>query len=149
MHLRGVRSHSMKTRSVISRFIDIRFGIAGGVVMGLIVFFINYNITDDVGGSLTASLKQGIYTFFFGGVIMKLCEQIAIRMNPAFLAILLSMVIPSVVSLALTYGVHSLRGTPMPLESTVPTAIFVIPSTLVWGYISRKRARKQVPGEQT
>ena len=64
-------------------------------------------------------------------------------------AILLSIVIPSVVSLALTYGVHSLRGTPMPLESTVPTAIFVIPSTLVWGYISRKRARKQEPGEQT
>lgn len=125
-----------------SRFIDIRFGVAGGVVMGLIVFAVNYVSTGEWAGSLTAALKQGVYTFFFGGVIMKMCEVIAVRFNPAAMAVFLSMLVPSVVSLALTFGVHSLRGTPMPLESTIPTAIFVIPSTLVWGTISRRRSDK-------
>ena len=125
-----------------SRYIDIRFGVAGGLVMGLIVFLVNFTSTDDLAGSLTASLKQGVYTFFFGGIIMKLCERIAIRFSPAVLAVVLAMAIPSMLSLVLTFGVHSLQGTPMPLESTIPTAIFVIPSTLVWGYLSRKRMGK-------
>jgi len=123
----------------INKVIDLRIGFAGGIVMGIIVFVINYRHTGLVEGALTAALKQGIYTFFFGGLIMKLCESIAVRLDPAFLALALAMLIPSFLSLGLTYGVHSLKGTPMPLESTVPTAFFVIPSTLIWGIVKRKK----------
>jgi hypothetical protein len=121
-----------------SKFFDFKVGIAGGVVMGLVVFFINYFETDEVVGSLTAALKQGTYTFLFGGSIMKMCETIALKINPKWVAISLAMLIPSLVSLLLTYGLHSLKGTPLPFESTIPTAVFVFPSTFVWGYLKRK-----------
>lgn len=121
------------------RYFDARVGLAGGLVMGIVVFYINYRTTNDLSGSTTASLKQGIYTFFFGGLIMKLCTIIALRWNPAFLGIFFSMVIPSCIAVGLTYGVHSLRGTPLPMESTLPTLVFVFPSTLIWGWISRVR----------
>ena len=122
---------------------DFRIGFAGGLVMGIIVYLINYLGTDDATGAMTAALKQGIYTFFFGGIIMKLAERIALGVNPRLLALSLAMLIPSFISLALTFGVHSMKGTPKPIESTLPTAVFVIPSTLVWGYMKRKK--KEVP----
>lgn len=123
-------------------FFDFKIGLAGGLVMGIIVYLINYSGTGDFSGAFTAALKQGVYTFFFGGLIMKLCERLAVGINPKFMAIALAVVIPSFISLALTFGLHSMKGTPRPIESTVPTAIFVIPSTLVWGIMKRKR--KQV-----
>ncbi|MEZ5084610.1 MAG: hypothetical protein R2750_14390 [Bacteroidales bacterium] len=121
------------------KFFDYKIGLAGGLVMGIIVFIINYRMAGDVAGSFTAALKQGVYTFFFGGTIMRLCEIIAIKLNPAFWAVFLAMLIPSFISLVLTYGVHSLKGTPKPIESTIPTAIFVIPSTFIWGYLKRMK----------
>lgn len=123
------------------KLFDLKIGLAGGLVMGIVVYLINYYSTHEISGSLTAALKQGIYTFFFGGIIMKMCENIARRMNPRWLAILLAVVIPSFVSLALTFGLHSLKGTPKPVESTIPTAIFVIPSTLIWGIIKRRSVK--------
>jgi len=66
-------------------------------------------------------------------------ERIATEVSKRILALVLACVVPSMVSLTLTFGVHSLKGTPKPLASTIPTAIFVIPSTLIWGLMSRKR----------
>jgi hypothetical protein len=121
-----------------NKFFDFKIGLAGGLVMGIVIFCINYFETYNLTGSITASLKQGVYTFLFGGSIMKLCETIALKINNYYLAVMLAMVVPSAISLLLTYGVHSLKGTPLPLESTIPTAIFVIPSTLIWAAIKRK-----------
>ena len=120
-------------------FFDFKIGLAGGLVMGIIVFMINYTGTEGLAGAFTAALKQGVYTFFFGGLIMKLCERLAIGINPKLLAIALAVIIPSFISLALTFGLHSMKGTPRPIESTIPTAVFVIPSTLVWGFMKRKK----------
>lgn len=106
--------------------------------MGLVIYLVNYYSTYDVMGSTTAALKQGVYTFFFGGLIMKMSENIARKVNPRVLAVTLAMLIPSIVSLALTFGLHSMKGTPRPVESTIPTAIFVIPSTLIWGIMKSK-----------
>lgn len=131
------------TREVYN-FFDYKIGLAGGLVMGIIIFIINYRLAGDINGSFTAAFKQGIYTFFFGGTIMKLCEIIAIKVGPAYWALFLAMLIPSFISLILTFGIHSLKGTPRPIESTIPTAIFVIPSTLIWGYIKRKRKFNRV-----
>lgn len=125
-----------------NKYFDFKVGLAGGLVMGIIVFFINYNAAHETVGALTAAIKQGIYTFFFGGSIMKLCEIIAIRISSKRLAIFLATLIPSFISLALTFGLHSLKGTPRPIESTIPTAVFVIPSTAVWAYLKRKKLDK-------
>ncbi len=121
-----------------SRYIDYKMGVLGVIVMASIVYSINYS-TDSLNGSITAALKQGTFTFFFGGIIMKGSERLAITITKRNLALIAACVIPSAVSLVLTFGLHSLKGTPKPFESTIPTAIFVIPSTAVWGYIKRKK----------
>lgn len=125
-----------------SKYFDFKIGFAGGIVMGIIVFFINYKATGEITGAITAALKQGIYTFFFGGSIMKICEIVAVRISNKNMALFLATLIPSFISLALTFGVHSLKGTPRPIESTIPTAVFIFPSTAVWGYLKRKNAGK-------
>jgi hypothetical protein len=122
----------------VRKFIDVKIAVSGAIVMGGIVFCINYSATHELTGSLTAALKQGTYTFFFGGILMKSCELLATGIQRRKLAILASVFIPSVFTLLLTYGMHSMKGTPKPFESTLPTLI-IIPATVVWGYISRKQ----------
>lgn len=120
-----------------SRYIDYKMGIAGSVVMGGLVFCINYFPTHNVWGSITAGAKQGAYTFVFGGILMKGCETIAKGINNKYLAIGMSVLIPSVITLTLTFIMHNLKGTPRPFESTLPTLI-IIPATAVWGYMKRR-----------
>ena len=144
------KENSGKSKSIANRivrfgrkYIDYRMGVAGAVVMAGIVFYINYQGTQNTFGATTAALKQGTYTFFFGGVIMRMSELIATGVINRRVALIAACIIPSLVSLSLTFGVHSLKGTPKPLESTIPTAIFVIPSTLVWGFIKRRKYNQQ------
>jgi len=139
-----------KPKSIVGRilkfgkkYIDYRMGVAGAVVMASIVFYINYHGSQNTLGATTAALKQGTYTFFFGGVIMRMSELIATGVIKRSSALIAACIIPSLVSLSLTFGVHSLKGTPKSLYSTIPTAIFVIPSTLVWGFIKRRKYDKK------
>lgn len=139
-----------KPKSIVGRilkfgkkYIDYRMGVAGAIVMAGIVFYINYHGTQDTWGASTAALKQGTYTFFFGGVIMRMSENIATGVIKRRSALIAACIIPSLVSVSLTFGLHSLKGTPKPLYSTIPTAIFVIPSTLVWGFIKRRKYDKK------
>jgi hypothetical protein len=120
------------------KFIDVKIAVSGAIVMGGIVFTINYSATHGLTGSLTAALKQGTYTFFFGGILMKSCELLATSILPRTLAILSSVIIPSVFTLLLTFVLHSMKGTPKPFESTLPTLI-IIPATAIWGFICRKK----------
>ena len=120
------------------RFIDYKMGFIGAAVMSVIVFVVNYYWTNELLGSTTAALKQGAYTALFGGIIMKSCEYIATRIQKQAVAIVAAIIIPSAISIGLTYGVHSMKGTPKPVESTIPTAILVIPSTAVWGFMKRR-----------
>ncbi|MEA3479161.1 MAG: hypothetical protein U9R60_13325 [Bacteroidota bacterium] len=126
-----------------SKYIDYKMAIAGAIVMAIIVFSVNYFKTSEMAGSLTAAIKQGVYTFFFGGFIMKTCERLSISIRKSFWAILLAIIIPSAIAITLTYIVHSLKGTPLPLESTIPTAILIIPATLWW---SLRKRRKVISG---
>ena len=129
-----LRQAAIKAR----KFIDVKIAVSGAIVMGVIVFSINYSATHELTGSLTAALKQGTYTFFFGGVLMKSCELFATGIQRRKLAILASVFIPSVFTLLLTYGMHSMKGTPKPFESTLPTLI-IVPATAIWGFFSRKK----------
>ena len=125
------------------KYIDFRMGLAGAVVMAIIVFIINF----DRGGWFWASiaaLKQGSYTFLFGGVIMRMSELLSVNIKAKTKALIAACVLPSILSLTLTFGMHSLKGTPKPVQSTIPTAIFVIPSTAVWGVINRRKKDKKL-----
>jgi hypothetical protein len=122
------------------RFVDYKMGFIGAGVMAVIVFGINYFGTDDLFGATTAALKQGSYTAIFGGFIMKSCEYLATSIKKRSVALAAAIIIPSLISIGLTFGVHSLKGTPKPVESTIPTALLVIPSTAVWGYMKLRRS---------
>jgi len=125
-----------KTAKSAQKFIDYKIGFAGAIVMGGIVLGINYFSAHEISGSITAAIKQGSYTFIFGGTLMKGCEYLATNIKKRRLAIVASIVIPSVFTLLLTFGLHNLKGTPKPIASTIPTLI-IIPATAVWG--ARKR----------
>jgi hypothetical protein len=120
------------------RYINYRMGIYGAIFMGVIVFIINYSATNQWLPSTTAALKQGSYTFFFGGFIMKFCEYLAINIKKQTIALLAAIIIPTSIALTLTFGLHNLKGTPRPLASTIPT-LLIIPATAVVGYQKRKK----------
>jgi hypothetical protein len=131
-------------RRVIERggkYIDFKMGFIGAAVMAVIVFAINYFTTYDLFGASTAAMKQGCYTAVFGGIIMRLSEYLATRIKNQFAAMAAAILIPSAIAISLTFGVHSMKGTPKPVGSTIPTALFVIPSTAIWGYLRRKQNR--------
>ncbi len=118
-------------------------GVMGAIFLAVIVFIINYSNTLDLTGATTASLKQGAYTFLFGGIIMRGCESLATGVHRKSLALALAVIIPSAIAICLTFGLHSMKGTPKPVASTIPTAVMVIPSTFIWGYRKRKQVVNQ------
>ncbi|MCB2221972.1 MAG: hypothetical protein KQI35_16410 [Bacteroidetes bacterium] len=123
-------------------------GIYGALFLGIIVFAINYWTTLAWLPSLTAALKQGSYTFLFGGFIMKLCEYLAISIKHPIPAVGIAILIPAIIALSLTYGIHNLRGTPRPLASTIPT-LLIIPAAGFVAYMKRKeKVKTSVPAKK-
>lgn len=125
-----------------NRFFDLKMGIAGAFIMGTIVFFINFDHGFYPG--LIAGLKQAVYTFFMASINMKICENIAIRYKSVSISITLSVIIASLFTIGATYFVHSLKGTPEPFASTIPTIILSPPTLLYWAMRKRKQLHKLV-----
>jgi len=123
--------------SFLNRFIDIKMGLAGAVIMGGIVWLINMSF--GWWPATTAALKQAAYTFIFGGILIKILNTISTRISNRYLAIAMATIIVSVATILLVYGVHSMKGTPRPFESTLPTIIMAPPGFLALAI--RKRLR--------
>jgi len=121
-------------------------GLLSGLGMGTIVFFINWDYGLLAG--LIAALKQGLYTFLAGGIMMRLTENIASRFSKEFVAISLAVLVPSSIAIILTYILHSLRGTPEPLNSTIPTMILAPFGFLWWALIKRKQLKSLAGSDQ-
>ena len=117
-------------------------GILGGIVMGGIVYYIN----SDYGfySSSVAAIKQASYTALIGGSMMKLCENVAISFQNKNFAKATSVVIPSIITVGLTYLVHSLKGTPEPFNSTIPTMFLAPPAFAWWGNKKRNQLEEIV-----
>jgi hypothetical protein len=73
---------------------------------------------------------------------MKGCENLATKIKKRTLAIVAAVVIPSAFTLILTFTLHNFKGTPKPLESTIPT-LLIIPATAVWGFKKRNQIELQ------
>jgi len=127
-------------------YIDYQLGTAGAVVMGGIVGLVNSS--EGALGATTAALKQGAYTFLIGGTVCKATERIAqSRIKNNLLAITLAATIPATATIAATYGVHKLKGTPKPLRSTVPTMIIAPLGLAGLAIIKRRRYQKENQNE--
>jgi hypothetical protein len=127
-----------KSYQFISRFINLKMGLAGALVMGAIVWFINMGY--GWWPATTAALKQAAYTFLFGGVLIKILDTVAMKIKNRYLAIATATILVSVITIILVYIVHNLKGTPRPFESTLPTLIMAPPGFLALAI--RKRIRE-------
>ena len=123
-----------------NKYFDLKMGLLSGLAMGTIVFFINWD--HGIGLGLIAASKQVGYTFLAGGVMMRMTENIACRFSNTFAAIFLAVLIPTIIAVTLTYLLHSLKGTPEPLHSTIPTIILAPSGFLWWALIKRKQSGK-------
>ena len=112
----------------ISRFINIKMGLAGALIMGAIVWFINMGY--GWWPATTAALKQAAYTFLFGGILIKILDTISSRIRNRYIAVISATLFVSVITIILVYIVHNLKGTPRPFESTLPTIIMAPPGFL-------------------
>jgi fructose-specific phosphotransferase system IIC component len=118
-----------------NKYFDPRMGLIGGTFMATIVFFIN--VDHGIVPGMTAALKQGLYTFLAGGIMMRICENIAAYFSNDVVALFLAVLVPGIIAVSLTYLLHSLKGTPEPLNSTIPT-MFLAPMGFLW-WATRKR----------
>jgi len=121
------------------KYFDPKLGLAGALLLGSIVFFINYDHGIDNG--LIAASKQFFYTFFIGGFITRLCENLASSVEKKLIAIITAVLIPSLIAVFLTYILHSIKGTPEPLNSTIPTMILAPPGFMWWTIKKRKQLK--------
>lgn len=120
-----------------NKYFDPKMGFGGGLFLAILVFFINYDhgITE----SLIAALKQGLYTFLAGGMMMRIAENLSIKFKSAAISILLAIIIPTLLAVTFTFIIHSAKGTPEPLNSTIPTMIFAPLGFLWWSLRKRKQ----------
>ncbi len=130
---------------LIPRFIDLKMGLKMAFVMGILVFLINYGITEQLLLSFIACAKQVVYTFILGGAVLKSCEHIVNSIASKRNAIIAASLIPSVITMVLVFGIHNLKGTPRPVESTFP-ALLVIPGTIYWAFRKRKKSPEKIQG---
>ena len=134
----------------IKRFMDrhINYGmaIAGAVVLGLTVFFIN--VPHGAAMALVAAAKQATYTFFAAGFITRNSERLALLLANRPLSLLLSIVASTIIAVGLTYLVHSLRGTAQPLQSTIPAVVTSPLAFAIVGIQAQRRAATEEIGQR-
>mgnify|MGYP000008426864 CR=1 FL=1 len=127
----------MKNKLGNNPLFDPKMGLIGALVLATIVFAINYDEGLKLAG--TAALKQGSYTFFAGGFMMRLVENLSIKWDDKYVSYGISVLVATVIAVSLTYGLHSLKGTPKPLLSTIPTLILGPPGFFWWAYKKRNQ----------
>ena len=128
-------------RSFLDKHIDYPAAVAGAIVLGSIVLVIN--IDHGWSSALTAAGKQATYTFFAGGYMTRLNERIALALNPALFAVLAGTLCAGGLAVSLTYLVHSMKGTPEPLNSTIPTLLLALIGFTFLGIRARRNKLQQ------
>jgi len=121
-------------------FFDWKMGMYGAISMAFIVYLINAD--HDPSGAVVAATKQFFYTLFLGGLFTKLVENIAIKWEDKWMSLILAVLIPSLSTIFLNYCLHMMKGTPEPLNSTIPTILLAPISFSVWAYMKRVELEK-------
>jgi hypothetical protein len=139
-HLPGNIS-STKILKFSGRLMDFPSAIAGGLIMGVIVFFINFRY--GLWPATTAALKQAAYTFLFGGVIIKLLYGMVHHIPGKISGLVIPVVVTSVLTISLVFLLHSTKGTPLPVHSTLPT-VFLAPPGFFFLALRKKRQKSVI-----
>ncbi len=109
--------------------------------MGGMVFYIN--LDESFEGAVYAALKQAVYTFFLGGICVRLSENVAVQTKNAYWGVIKGTILASFVTITSVYAIHSFKGTPKPLLSTLPTAILAPPGFIVLAGFRRYKYEKE------
>jgi hypothetical protein len=111
-----------RTYDFLKRNVDWKKGLILGGLMGLTVGLINSK--EGLEYAFSSGLKEGAKCLAIGTMNLSICQKLATSIENKVKAYTLATVVPALLSLGLTYGVHAyLKGTPKPLESTAPTAL--------------------------
>lgn len=121
-------------------YFDPKMGFLVSLLMGSMVFLINIKYGIEI--ALVATLKQMAYTFFVGGSTTRICENLSVYFENKVVAAFTSTAVASSLTIAMTYLVHSLKGTPGALESTMPTLLGAPPTLLYWSLRKRRQLEK-------
>lgn len=124
----------------ITKYINLKTGFVGGVFLGSVVYWINADFGWQAAG--TAALKQGLYTWFFGGAIVKLCETMSIKGQHKWRSILLGAATASLTAICAVLIVHHFKGTPRPFYSSLPVMLLSPLSFTVIGYLKRRKSER-------
>ena len=119
-----------------TQYINLYAAIFGGSFLASIVFYINHEY-----GASAASLaatKQFVYTFFCGGMIARLCEVISLKIDQGIFAILSAALVCTFLAGSATFLVHSLKGTPEPWLSTLPTLVTSPPGIVILAWWTQR-----------
>jgi hypothetical protein len=116
-------------RQFIGRFFDFPSAIAGSLIMGIIVFIINFRY--GTWPAATAAMKQAAYTFIFGGMIIRLLYGMVQNIPGKITGLVLPVLVTSLLTISLVFLVHSMKGTPLPVQSTLPTVFLAPPGFFV------------------
>lgn len=128
-------------RDFFLRHVDVSTAWKAALFLGIVVYAINFS--HGALAALPAALKQATYTFFVAGFIVRLCENLVNHRELAALAFPAAVIIPSCIAVGLTFLLHSLKGTPEPFYSTLPTLLMAPPSFTVWAWRSKKSHGEQ------
>lgn len=129
-------------KAFILKYVDVSTAWKAALLLGVVVYAINFS--HGALAALPAALKQAAYTLLASGFIVRLCENLINRVRPLYLAWPLAILIPTAVAVVLTYLVHSLRGTPEPLYSTLPTLLVTPPAFAGWAWRCLRNASTPV-----
>jgi hypothetical protein len=125
-------------KNIVLKYVDVSTAWKAALFLGLVVYAINFS--HGALAALPAALKQAAYTFLASGFIVRLCENIINQVRPMAVAWPLAILLPTAVAVGLTFLMHSLKGTPEPFYSTLPTLLITPPAFAVWAWRSLKHA---------
>lgn len=111
------------------RAFDLKAAIGGATVMSILAALINSS--HGLQAAAMAATKQGLYTFFIAGLIVRLCRRLALSPMIRIKAVAVATILPSVLTTTLIYCLHSARGTAEPLATTLVVAILSMTSFFV------------------
>ncbi len=104
----------------VNQYINVRMGSLSGLVMGSVVFVINFD--HGFWPAFAGFWKQFVFNLFMAGLNVKTCERIVQR-TKRISGIYWAAIIPTLQAFLVLYAIHYFGATPRPGASTIWQAI--------------------------
>lgn len=134
-------SYGRRGYNWIKERIDYKKGAIFGGLAGLAVGLINGS--KGIEYALSSGSKEFAKCMVIGTMNLSICQRLATSIKNKAKAYALATIIPTALSVGLTYGVHAyLKGTPYPAKSTAPTLLSA-PFFLALGARARRKKDRE------